>query len=149
MLLYNEKSPYLLQHAHNPVDWFPWNQETFAKAKVRISRYFFLLGVTVIIDGNQVTRTKQKSKAFTLPFQCINAIFFLLTTLLYAFHYKIKSPHLNVIIFMNHGKFLWGIGQFYSTTVRLIISSCTSLQSSTKKALYPATLTIRSRYSSG
>src|ERR1700746_2229444 len=28
-----EKSPYLLQHAHNPVDWFPWGEEAFAKAK--------------------------------------------------------------------------------------------------------------------
>ena len=27
-----EKSPYLLQHAHNPVDWYPWGEEAFAKA---------------------------------------------------------------------------------------------------------------------
>jgi len=26
-------SPYLLQHAHNPVDWFPWGEEAFAKAR--------------------------------------------------------------------------------------------------------------------
>jgi len=31
--LANESSPYLLQHAHNPVDWFPWSEEAFAKAK--------------------------------------------------------------------------------------------------------------------
>ena len=31
--LINETSPYLLQHAHNPVDWFPWGEEAFAKAK--------------------------------------------------------------------------------------------------------------------
>lgn len=31
--LINEKSPYLLQHAHNPVNWFPWGEEAFAKAK--------------------------------------------------------------------------------------------------------------------
>jgi len=31
--LINESSPYLLQHAHNPVDWHPWNEETLAKAK--------------------------------------------------------------------------------------------------------------------
>ena len=31
--LINESSPYLLQHAHNPVDWMPWNDETLAKAK--------------------------------------------------------------------------------------------------------------------
>src|SRR5882672_2705009 len=28
-----EKSPYLLQHAHNPVDWYPWGPEAFEKAK--------------------------------------------------------------------------------------------------------------------
>ena len=31
--LINESSPYLLQHAHNPVNWHPWNEETLAKAK--------------------------------------------------------------------------------------------------------------------
>ncbi len=31
--LINESSPYLLQHAHNPVDWYPWGEEAFAKAK--------------------------------------------------------------------------------------------------------------------
>ena len=30
--LIHEKSPYLLQHAHNPVDWYPWGSEAFAKA---------------------------------------------------------------------------------------------------------------------
>jgi hypothetical protein len=31
--LARESSPYLLQHAHNPVDWFPWGEEAFAKAR--------------------------------------------------------------------------------------------------------------------
>ena len=31
--LAREKSPYLLQHAHNPVDWYPWGEEAFEKAK--------------------------------------------------------------------------------------------------------------------
>jgi uncharacterized protein len=31
--LAREKSPYLLQHAHNPVDWFAWDGEAFAKAR--------------------------------------------------------------------------------------------------------------------
>ncbi len=31
--LAKETSPYLLQHAHNPVDWYPWGEEAFAKAK--------------------------------------------------------------------------------------------------------------------
>lgn len=28
-----EKSPYLLQHAYNPVDWYPWGPEAFEKAR--------------------------------------------------------------------------------------------------------------------
>ena len=31
--LVNETSPYLLQHAHNPVNWYPWNEATLAKAQ--------------------------------------------------------------------------------------------------------------------
>lgn len=31
--LVNEKSPYLRQHMHNPVDWYPWGEEAFAKAR--------------------------------------------------------------------------------------------------------------------
>lgn len=31
--LIHEKSPYLLQHAHNPVDWYPWGEEALKKAK--------------------------------------------------------------------------------------------------------------------
>lgn len=35
--LVTEKSPYLLQHAYNPVDWYPWSEEAFDKAKKKIS----------------------------------------------------------------------------------------------------------------
>ena len=31
--LIGETSPYLLQHAHNPVEWYPWGDEAFEKAK--------------------------------------------------------------------------------------------------------------------
>ena len=31
--LVNETSPYLLLHAHNPVDWYPWGPEALEKAK--------------------------------------------------------------------------------------------------------------------
>lgn len=39
--LIHEKSPYLLQHAHNPVDWFPWGEEAFNQAK-ELDRPIFL-----------------------------------------------------------------------------------------------------------
>lgn len=42
--LINEKSPYLLQHAYNPVDWHPWNEETFALAKKENKPIFLSIG---------------------------------------------------------------------------------------------------------
>jgi uncharacterized protein YyaL (SSP411 family) len=42
--LANEKSPYLLQHAHNPVDWFAWNDEAFAKARGESKPIFLSIG---------------------------------------------------------------------------------------------------------
>src|SRR5436309_5191540 len=39
-----ESSPYLLQHAHNPVDWFPWGPEAFAKAKKENKLVFLSIG---------------------------------------------------------------------------------------------------------
>lgn len=42
--LINEKSPYLLQHAHNPVDWYPWGDEAFGKAKQEDKAIFLSIG---------------------------------------------------------------------------------------------------------
>lgn len=39
-----EKSPYLLQHADNPVDWYPWGEEAFAKAKAEDKPVFLSIG---------------------------------------------------------------------------------------------------------
>ncbi len=42
--LIHEKSPYLLQHAYNPVDWYPWGEEAFAKAKREDKPIFLSVG---------------------------------------------------------------------------------------------------------
>ena len=42
--LASEKSPYLLQHATNPVDWFPWGEEAFAKAATEDKPVFLSIG---------------------------------------------------------------------------------------------------------
>ncbi len=42
--LANEKSPYLLQHAKNPVDWFPWGEEAFSKAAEEDKPVFLSVG---------------------------------------------------------------------------------------------------------
>jgi uncharacterized protein YyaL (SSP411 family) len=42
--LIHEKSPYLLQHAHNPVDWYPWGKEAFEKARREDKPIFLSIG---------------------------------------------------------------------------------------------------------
>lgn len=42
--LAREKSPYLLQHARNPVDWFAWNDEAFEKARTENKPVFLSIG---------------------------------------------------------------------------------------------------------
>ncbi len=42
--LIREKSPYLLQHAHNPVDWFAWGDEAFEKARAEDKPIFLSVG---------------------------------------------------------------------------------------------------------
>jgi uncharacterized protein YyaL (SSP411 family) len=42
--LIHEKSPYLLQHAHNPVDWRPWGEEAFRVAREREVPIFLSVG---------------------------------------------------------------------------------------------------------
>ncbi len=42
--LVNETSPYLLQHANNPVNWFPWGKEALAKAKAEDKPIFLSIG---------------------------------------------------------------------------------------------------------
>ncbi|KAF0159747.1 MAG: thioredoxin domain protein [Syntrophaceae bacterium] len=42
--LQNEKSPYLLQHAQNPVDWYPWGEEAFEKARREDKPIFLSIG---------------------------------------------------------------------------------------------------------
>ncbi|GLH02973.1 Spermatogenesis-associated protein 20 [Gryllus bimaculatus] len=39
-----EKSPYLLQHAYNPVDWYPWGDEAFEKARKEDKLIFLSVG---------------------------------------------------------------------------------------------------------
>src|SRR5262249_30728363 len=42
--LTHETSPSPLQHAHNPVDWYPWGEEAFAKAKREEKPIFLPIG---------------------------------------------------------------------------------------------------------
>ena len=45
--LINETSPYLLQHAENPVNWYPWGEEAFQKAKEEDKPVFLSIGYSI------------------------------------------------------------------------------------------------------
>ena len=47
--LIEETSPYLLQHAHNPVNWFPWGDEALNKAKMKINLFLSALVILLVI----------------------------------------------------------------------------------------------------
>ena len=42
--LIDEKSPYLLQHSYNPVNWYPWGEEAFERAKNKDKPIFLSIG---------------------------------------------------------------------------------------------------------
>ena len=42
--LAREKSPYLLQHQFNPVDWYPWGAEAFDRARAKSKPIFLSIG---------------------------------------------------------------------------------------------------------
>jgi hypothetical protein len=56
--LINEKSPYLLQHAYNPVNWYQWSEDAFAKARAEDSFFSFyqsLYGFQIILPFSSIT----------------------------------------------------------------------------------------------
>ena len=52
--LAESQSPYLLQHASNPVDWYPWSEEAFKIAKKKDKPIFLSIGYsTAIVSCNE------------------------------------------------------------------------------------------------
>ncbi len=73
--LIHEKSPYLLQHAHNPVDWFPWGEEAFAKAKKENKPIFLSIGYSTChwchVMERESFEDEQVAKLMNETFVCI------------------------------------------------------------------------------
>lgn len=73
--LINEKSPYLLQHAYNPVNWFPWSQEALDKAKVEDKPIFLSIGYSTChwchVMENESFEDDEVAKQLNSDFVCI------------------------------------------------------------------------------
>jgi uncharacterized protein YyaL (SSP411 family) len=61
--LAQEKSPYLLQHAHNPVDWHPWGAEAFEKARLENKPIFLSIGYSTCHWCHVMERESFESEA--------------------------------------------------------------------------------------
>lgn len=73
--LAHENSPYLLQHAHNPVDWFPWGPEAFAKARKEKKLVFLSIGYSSCywchVMERQCFENEEVAKLMNQWFVCI------------------------------------------------------------------------------
>ncbi len=73
--LINEKSPYLLQHAYNPVDWYPWSQEALDKAKAEDKPIFLSIGYSTChwchVMEMECFNDKQVADLLNAAFVCI------------------------------------------------------------------------------
>ena len=58
--LASETSPYLLQHAHNPVDWYPWGEEAFARARAEDKPLLLSVGYGVPLVSRQRSASRSR-----------------------------------------------------------------------------------------
>jgi uncharacterized protein YyaL (SSP411 family) len=73
--LAHETSPYLLQHARNPVDWYPWGEEAFAKAKKEDKPIFLSVGYSTChwchVMAHESFENHQTAELLNAKFVCI------------------------------------------------------------------------------
>src|SRR6266487_2342578 len=73
--LAREKSPYLLQHQHNPVDWYPWGDEAFARARRENKPIFLSIGYSTChwchVMERESFEDEQVAKFLNEHFVCI------------------------------------------------------------------------------
>ena len=73
--LINEKSPYLLQHAYNPVDWYPWGEEAFEKARRENKPIFLSIGYSTChwchVMAHESFENEEVAKLMNRAFVCV------------------------------------------------------------------------------
>ncbi|MDA7617842.1 thioredoxin domain-containing protein [Verrucomicrobia bacterium] len=73
--LAGQKSPYLLQHAHNPVDWYPWGDEAFKKAREENKMIFLSVGYSTChwchVMAHESFENEDIAKVLNAYFVCV------------------------------------------------------------------------------
>ncbi len=73
--LIREKSPYLIQHAHNPVDWYPWSDEAFERARAENKPIFLSVGYSTChwchVMAHESFEDREVARLMNEAFVCI------------------------------------------------------------------------------
>src|SRR5512136_1327391 len=73
--LIHEKSPYLLQHAQNPVDWYPWGDEAFLRASREDKPVFLSIGYATChwchVMAHESFRDREVAEILNRDFVCV------------------------------------------------------------------------------
>ena len=73
--LISEKSPYLLQHVHNPIAWYPWGEEAFAKARKEEKAIFLSVGYSTChwchVMAHESFENRETAQLLNAHFVCI------------------------------------------------------------------------------
>jgi uncharacterized protein YyaL (SSP411 family) len=73
--LIGEKSPYLIQHAHNPVDWYPWSDEAFERARAENKPIFLSVGYSTChwchVMAHESFEDREVARLMNEAFVCI------------------------------------------------------------------------------
>ena len=73
--LIREKSPYLIQHAHNPVDWYPWSDEAFERARAENRPIFLSVGYSTChwchVMAHESFEDREVARLMNEAFVCI------------------------------------------------------------------------------
>ena len=73
--LINESSPYLLQHAYNPVDWYPWGNEALKKSKVENKPILLSIGYSAChwchVMAHESFENEKIAELMNMHFICI------------------------------------------------------------------------------
>ena len=67
--LQHETSPYLIQHAENPVDWYPWGEEAFRHARDEDKPVFLSIGAPAI-GAIGLSAASERASRFLIPQKC-------------------------------------------------------------------------------
>ena len=78
--LINETSPYLREHAHNPVNWHAWNDQVFEKAKKENKPIFLSIGYSSChwchVMAKECFEDEEVAKTLNKEFLCINCLLY-------------------------------------------------------------------------